>query len=108
MTLHVDLFRTDWSAHAYRRVAVFELNGEGVKVVGAEADAWRDRLVHPITDPFSHQQLDPESAPKDWLQALVGAVQSPYAFAVGPHDDVDCPYTDVTPMEQVLIPTQPF
>src|SRR5947209_1125881 len=90
MDVHVDLIETDWHARVQRCVAKFVLGDEEIEVEGTDADVWRRRLLHPITDPKSAQPLDPASAPKDWLDALHYCVHGSYLVATVAHGSDTC------------------
>jgi hypothetical protein len=96
MARHVDLLVNDWVARVQRREAWFSLNGseEGVQVAGPEAEKWKG-LVRPIREPRTGRDLNPETAPKDWLKAFARSNPATYVTLVGPHDQDACPIDGV-------------
>lgn len=92
MTLHVDILENDWAAGVQRRVARLYVNGQGVEVdMSDDPERWKRKLVRPIPDTVKGDLLDPEDAPKDFLDALARDMAAgSYVVAVGPHDDMAC------------------
>jgi hypothetical protein len=106
MTYHVDILKNDWAAAVQCRVAIFAVNGAGV-VVQNDLEGLEAKLLHPLADPVTGEELDPQSAPKEWLHALAREIQGSYLLAVGPHETDACEIDDVTPMRSVAVPPEP-
>jgi hypothetical protein len=86
---HVDIIRNQWSAGTQAVEARVAVVDGRVRVRGALAAQWRERLV----GGFAEAGLpDPQAAPEQFVVLLHERYSNDYFYATEPHDRGSCPF----------------
>lgn len=88
MASHVDIIKTDPLASGEHRLAQAVLSDAGTISIEHTSNAlyWRETLA-------SATSIDPDAAPKEFLEALPAKINGTYVYATDPHQDDECPLT---------------
>lgn len=93
MNQHVDVVQNDWHANAHLCVARASLLDEQwIKVEEFTGTGWEAKIIQPYRDHAAGLTVDPEQAPKRFLERLHTVLNGSSLFATDLHDEAHCPF----------------